>query len=344
MRLFKEQSDQSSVNQNSDDLILFKAMDSKVSYVHFDETPDLYKDANIKPIKHSNNILSDIKEANGNHNLTSLSKSSSIDSDACSSAQLLDNSLLQNGFKIIEEECIESIKTVPFEISGSEDDNLWSKLHDTLLVNVREKYLKKSKSRRKRKLIKALFNNRLSILLLLIVIATAFVITIIGIIALINYVNSASNPFHHYIIDKYNFQSDRWWTGSFFYQVFSASFKDTDHNGFGDFEGIIKSLNYFKSIGVNVVHLNTIFSAHNYPSQHWNVLNFTQTDLHLGDYQNFMNLLNELHRNGIKLILDINPSVTSYKHPWAIEWIIQQSDYFRYFYVNQTVSDPMYTR
>lgn len=345
MKLCKEQNKQLPVDQHSNNLVLFKAMDSKVNCVHFDETPDLYKDANIKPLTMLKDVPRDQKDVNCNQNLRNLSKSSSHESDACSSTQLLDNSLLENGFKIIEEEeeeAINSFKTVPFEVTGNSDDNIWSELDDTLLANVRRKYLKKSKSQRNRKFVKELFENRLSKLLLLIIIATAFIITIIRIITLIDNFDSSNKPFHHSLLDEFNLQSDRWWTSSFFYEVFPASLKDTDHNGFGDFKGIAKSLNYFKSIGVNVVHLNSIFQAHNYPNQYWNVLNFTQIDLHLGNLEHFIKLLNDLHRNGIKLILDINPSVTSYKHPWAIEWIIQQSEYFRYFYVNQTVSDHVH--
>ena len=59
-------------------------------------------------------------------------------------------------------------------------------------------------------------------------------------------------------------QPDRkWWKEAIVYQIYPRSFKDADGDGIGDLKGIISKLDYIKSLGVNVVWLNPIYSSPN---------------------------------------------------------------------------------
>ena len=48
-----------------------------------------------------------------------------------------------------------------------------------------------------------------------------------------------------------------------FYQIYPQTFLDTDGDGIGDLNGIIKKLDYIKSLGVDGVWINPFFKSNN---------------------------------------------------------------------------------
>ena len=70
----------------------------------------------------------------------------------------------------------------------------------------------------------------------------------------------------------------------------------------GNFQGIIDRIPYLKSLNVGVLYLNPIFeSAYNH---RYSISDYMSVDPLLGDEDDFRRLVNELHKAGIKLILD----------------------------------------
>ena len=57
--------------------------------------------------------------------------------------------------------------------------------------------------------------------------------------------------------------SRRWWKEAVVYQIYPRSFKDSDGDGVGDLKGIISKLDYIKSLGVDAVWLNPIYTSPN---------------------------------------------------------------------------------
>ncbi len=55
----------------------------------------------------------------------------------------------------------------------------------------------------------------------------------------------------------------KWWKEAVVYQIYPRSFKDSDGDGIGDLKGIISKLDYIKSLGIDVVWLNPIYSSPN---------------------------------------------------------------------------------
>src|SRR5688500_15521826 len=60
-----------------------------------------------------------------------------------------------------------------------------------------------------------------------------------------------------------DFQDRKWWKEAVVYQIYPRSFKDSDGDGVGDLRGIISKLDYIKSLGVDAVWLNPIYSSPN---------------------------------------------------------------------------------
>src|SRR5512139_1319168 len=50
----------------------------------------------------------------------------------------------------------------------------------------------------------------------------------------------------------------RWWNDTVFYEIFVRSFRDSDGNGIGDFNGITEKLDYLESLGVKGIWLMPI--------------------------------------------------------------------------------------
>ncbi|MFP4363221.1 MAG: alpha amylase N-terminal ig-like domain-containing protein [Spirochaetia bacterium] len=82
----------------------------------------------------------------------------------------------------------------------------------------------------------------------------------------------------------------------------------------GDLEGIIQKIPYLKELGVNAVYLNPIFDAKT--THHYDCVDYFHVDPHFGGDQGLAKLSDELHKNGMKLMLDISINHTGIDHPW----------------------------
>ena len=45
----------------------------------------------------------------------------------------------------------------------------------------------------------------------------------------------------------------QWWHGKTAYQIYPKSFFDTNGDGIGDLQGVIRKLDYLKDLGVDIV-------------------------------------------------------------------------------------------
>lgn len=52
-----------------------------------------------------------------------------------------------------------------------------------------------------------------------------------------------------------------WWRDAVIYQIWPASFKDSNADGLGDIQGIIDSLDHICSLGVDAIWLSPIFES-----------------------------------------------------------------------------------
>ena len=114
-----------------------------------------------------------------------------------------------------------------------------------------------------------------------------------------------------------------WWKQAVCYQIYPRSFKDTNGDGIGDLQGIIGKLDYLndgtpRSLGIDAIWLNPI-----YPSPHYDfgydIMDFQDVDPQYGTMEDFDRLLEGAHQRGIRILMDMVPSVTSHLHPWFIE-------------------------
>lgn len=54
-----------------------------------------------------------------------------------------------------------------------------------------------------------------------------------------------------------------WWQKSVVYEIYVRSFKDTNHDGIGDINGITEQLDYLATLGVDVLWITPIYESPN---------------------------------------------------------------------------------
>ena len=110
-----------------------------------------------------------------------------------------------------------------------------------------------------------------------------------------------------------------WWQTGVVYQIYPRSFQDSNGDGIGDLPGITQRLDYLS----NTLRVDAIWLSPIYPSpMHdfgYDVADYCDIHPLFGTLGDFDHLLEETHRRGLKLILDLVPNHTSDEHPWFLE-------------------------
>ncbi|MFZ2096935.1 MAG: alpha-amylase family glycosyl hydrolase [Anaerolineales bacterium] len=116
-----------------------------------------------------------------------------------------------------------------------------------------------------------------------------------------------------------------WWNDTVFYEIFVRSFYDSDGNGIGDFNGIVDKLDYLNDgdpktttdLGITGLWLMPINPAESYHG--YDPTDYYAVNSDYGTMDDFNRLLQECHKRGIRVIIDMVYNHTSNKHPWFIE-------------------------
>jgi alpha-glucosidase len=109
-----------------------------------------------------------------------------------------------------------------------------------------------------------------------------------------------------------------WWRGAVIYQVYPRSFQDSNGDGIGDLQGILRRLDYLAALGVDAVWLSPIFESPQ-ADMGYDVSDYKEVDRLFGRLDDFDSLIERAHALGLKVIMDQVLSHTSSQHPWFQE-------------------------
>jgi oligo-1,6-glucosidase len=123
----------------------------------------------------------------------------------------------------------------------------------------------------------------------------------------------------------------KWWKEAVVYQIYPRSFKDSDGDGVGDLKGIISKLDYIKSLGVDIIWLNPIYSSPN-ADNGYDISDYQNIMKEFGTLQDFDTLLKGMHQRGIKLVMDLVVNHSSDEHKWFQESRKSRDNPYRDFY------------
>ncbi|MCU9593551.1 alpha,alpha-phosphotrehalase [Caldibacillus thermolactis] len=127
-------------------------------------------------------------------------------------------------------------------------------------------------------------------------------------------------------------KTEAWWKRSTVYQIYPKSFYDTTGSGTGDIQGIIQKLDYIKKLGADVIWLTPIYQSPQNDNG-YDISDYYAIDPSYGTMEDFEQLLEETHKRGMKLIMDLVVNHTSTEHEWFKQARSSKDNPFREFYI-----------
>jgi maltose alpha-D-glucosyltransferase / alpha-amylase len=109
-----------------------------------------------------------------------------------------------------------------------------------------------------------------------------------------------------------------WFQRAVFYEVLVRGFYDSNNDGTGDLRGITEKLDYLQWLGVDCLWLLPFYQS---PLRDggYDISDFWTILPEYGDLADVVELVEEAHRRGIRLIADLVMNHTSDEHPWFVE-------------------------
>ena len=123
-----------------------------------------------------------------------------------------------------------------------------------------------------------------------------------------------------------------WWKESVVYQVYPRSFKDTTGNGIGDIYGITQKLDHIKSLGVDVIWVCPVYASPN-DDNGYDISDYRKISEEFGGQDAFDELLQKVHDNGLKLVMDLVINHSSDEHYWFKESRKSKDNPYRDYYI-----------
>lgn len=131
----------------------------------------------------------------------------------------------------------------------------------------------------------------------------------------------------------------QWWQNQVAYQIYPKSFCDSNGDGIGDLKGIISKLDYLKDLGADIIWLSPIYVSP-LADQGYDIADYYNIDPRFGTMEDMDTLLEEAHKRGLKILMDLVVNHCSDEHEWFKEACKDpEGKYGKYFYIEHT-SDP----
>ena len=123
-----------------------------------------------------------------------------------------------------------------------------------------------------------------------------------------------------------------WWKERVFYQVYPRSFQDSNGDGIGDLRGIISRLDYLKWLGIGAIWLCPVYDSPN-ADMGYDIRNYEDIMEEFGTMEDFDELLTEMHKRDIKLVMDLVVNHSSDEHKWFVESRKSKDNPYRDYYI-----------
>ena len=133
----------------------------------------------------------------------------------------------------------------------------------------------------------------------------------------------------------------RWLDNAIFYEIYPQSFQDTNGDGIGDLQGIIRRLDYIRELGCNALWINPCYVSP-FLDAGYDVADYCRIAPRYGTNEDARQLFAEVHRRGMHVLLDLVPGHTSWEHPWFKESMKAARNEFtdRYVWTNNIWESP----
>lgn len=124
----------------------------------------------------------------------------------------------------------------------------------------------------------------------------------------------------------------QWWKESIVYQIYPRSFMDSNGDGIGDLRGILAKLDYLKELGIDVIWLSPVYESPN-DDNGYDISDYCKIMNEFGTMEDWDELLHEMHKRNMKLMMDLVVNHTSDEHNWFIESCKSKDNKYRDYYI-----------
>ncbi len=124
----------------------------------------------------------------------------------------------------------------------------------------------------------------------------------------------------------------RWYKDAVFYQIYPRSFCDSNGDGIGDIRGIISKLDYLKDLGINAVWLSPVYASPN-DDNGYDISDYRNIMPEFGTMEDWKEMIDEMHKRGIRLVMDLVVNHTSDEHAWFQESRKSKDNPYRDYYI-----------
>ncbi|MDD3219609.1 MAG: alpha-glucosidase [Lachnospiraceae bacterium] len=124
----------------------------------------------------------------------------------------------------------------------------------------------------------------------------------------------------------------KWWKEAVVYQIYPRSFQDSNGDGIGDLKGITSRLDYLQELGIDAVWLSPHYKSPN-DDNGYDISDYRGIMEEFGTMEDFDEMQEEMHKRGIRLIVDLVVNHSSDEHKWFVESRKSKDNPYRDYYM-----------
>lgn len=110
----------------------------------------------------------------------------------------------------------------------------------------------------------------------------------------------------------------QWYKEMSVYHIWPRSFRDGNGDGIGDLYGVLEKLDYIKSLNVDAIWFSPLYPSPN-ADYGYDIADYRSIHPDFGDLELFRRVLEEAHKRGLKVFMDLVVNHSSDQHPWFRE-------------------------
>ena len=126
--------------------------------------------------------------------------------------------------------------------------------------------------------------------------------------------------------------SDLWYKNAIIYCLSVGTFMDTNKDGTGDFQGLMRRLDYLHGLGITAIWLMP-FQTSPHKDDGYDVSDYYNVDPRYGTLGDFTELTHGAAQRGIRVLIDLVVNHTSDQHPWFKDACRNPNSKYRDWYV-----------
>jgi maltose alpha-D-glucosyltransferase/alpha-amylase len=107
--------------------------------------------------------------------------------------------------------------------------------------------------------------------------------------------------------------SDLWYKNAVIYSLDVETYMDSDGDGVGDFEGLVRRLDHIRALGIDTIWLAPLQPSPDRDDGYDITGHYGVSDRSSGDFVAFMH---EARNRGMRVVADLVVNHTSNEHPW----------------------------